>query len=266
MSNNKEPLFAEERQREIINLLKASKKLLVPELCSYFGVSPATIRNDLNDLEGRGLLTRTHGGAILRTQTGYEPVSAEKQVKNMEEKNCIAEAALKLVKDGDTLVLDTGTTILAFAEKLSAKHRLTVITNDIKIALLLEEKSDASIILPGGIIRRGYNCLLGPSTAGSLSGYRVDKAFMASNALSLNGASTPDPCQGAVKSAVIVIAAEIRLLCDSSRLGSDSFAVFAPLDRINTVVTDSGVSAEFAATLEAHDINLITAGKNNIAG
>lgn len=261
MSNVKEPLFAEERQREIIVLLKASKKLLVPELCTHFSVSPATIRNDLNDLEGQGLLTRTHGGAILRTQTGYEPLSAEKQVRNMSEKNSIADEAVKLVKDGDTLVLDTGTTILAFAERLTSKHRLTVITNDIRIALTLEEKTDASIILPGGIIRRGYNCLLGPSTAAGLVGYRVDKAFMAANALSLNGASTPDPGQAAVKVAFIGIAAETVLLCDSTKLGADSFAVFAPLDKINTVVTDSGVSAEFAASLEAHDINLIVAGK-----
>ena len=139
----KEPLFAQERQKEILALLEAEQKVLVPQLCRQFSVSPATIRNDLNDLEARGLLRRTHGGAIP---------TAQKTVRRMAEKQAIAACAAAMVENGETIAIDTGTTTLELARCLLARTGLTVGTNDLKIAALLEEQSDATIILIGGAV------------------------------------------------------------------------------------------------------------------
>ena len=129
-----EPMFAEERQNQILQLLRRQKKLLVSELCDTFGVSPATIRNDLNDLERQGLLRRTHGGAIAGTKINFEPTSVEKDVANREQKMAIGQAAAELVEEGDTIAVDTGTTTYYLAQALSGKSRLTVVTPDLVIA------------------------------------------------------------------------------------------------------------------------------------
>lgn len=158
----KEPLFAQERQKEILALLEAEQKVLVPQLCRQFSVSPATIRNDLNDLEARGLLRRTHGGAIPLSRTGLELTTAQKTVRRMAEKQAIAACAAAMVENGETIAIDTGTTTLELARCLLARTGLTVVTNDLKIAALLEEQSDATIILIGGCVRRGFHCTIGP--------------------------------------------------------------------------------------------------------
>ena len=131
------PLFAEERKGQILELLRQKSKLLVPELCDYFDVSPATIRNDLRDLENERKLKRTHGGAISLEKTSFELDSRHKEIRNMEQKRQIAACAAKLIEDGDTIILDTGTTTLELAKCLSGKRDLTIVLNDIEIASLL---------------------------------------------------------------------------------------------------------------------------------
>ena len=172
----KEPLFAEERKSRIIELLNENSKLVVPDLCDYFEVSPATIRNDLRELENGGLLKRTHGGAILNTKTGYELNSYQKGVKNLAAKQAIARYAVNLVDDGDTIAIDTGTTTLEFAKLLAGKNGITAVVNDIGIAKQLEENSDTNIILTGGILRRNFHCTIGPIAQKALEGLSVDKA------------------------------------------------------------------------------------------
>ncbi len=139
---NKEVLFAEERQSRILKLLKKEHKVLVPQLCELYGVSPATIRNDLNDMESRGLLKRTHGGAILNTKMGFEQNVEQKLTRNSREKEAIAKIAAEYVEDGDAIAIDTGTTTLAFARCLTEKKNLTVITNDLNIAAFLDAETE----------------------------------------------------------------------------------------------------------------------------
>ena len=154
------PLFAEERKGQILELLRQKSKLLVPELCDYFDVSPATIRNDLRDLENERKLKRTHGGAISLEKTSFELDSRHKEIRNMEQKRQIAACAAKLIEDGDTIILDTGTTTLELAKCLSGKRDLTIVLNDIEIASLLEESTQANLILIGGTLRHGFHCIL----------------------------------------------------------------------------------------------------------
>ena len=235
-------LFVEERKMKILEFIEEHRKATVIELCQQFKVSSATIRNDLRDLETAGLLIRTHGGAMVRTKTGLEPDMSLRKVQNLEEKRRIAEAALRLVEDGDTIILDTGTTTYELARLLGEKRNLTVVTNDLPIALLLEDFESVRVVLVGGMVRKKFHCTVASSFSGmnALSDLTVDKAFMAANGFSLEkGASTPDLNHSETKKLMISIAARVILLFDSSKMGRNSFAIFAPPDRIDAVVTDS---------------------------
>ena len=235
-------LFVEERKMKILEFIEEHRKATVIELCQQFKVSSATIRNDLRDLETAGLLIRTHGGAMVKTKTGLEPDMSLRKVQNLEEKRRIAEAALRLVEDGDTIILDTGTTTYELARLLGEKRDLTVVTNDLPIALLLEEFESVRVVLVGGMVRKKFHCTVASSFSGmnALSDLTVDKAFMAANGFSLEkGASTPDINHSETKKLMISIAAQVILLFDSSKMGRNSFAIFAPLNKIDAIVTDS---------------------------
>ena len=234
-------LFVEERKMKILEFIEEHRKATVIELCQQFKVSSATIRNDLRDLETAGLLIRTHGGAMVKTKTGLEPDMSLRKVQNLDEKRRIALAALRLVEDGDTIILDTGTTTYELARLLGEKRNITVVTNDLPIALLLEEFESVRVVVVGGMVRRKFHCTVASSFSGmnALSDLTVDKAFMAANGFSLEkGASTPDLNHSETKKLMISIAARVILLFDSSKMGRNSFAIFAPPDRIDAVVTD----------------------------
>ncbi len=253
----KELLFAEERQSRILKQLKKDRKVLVPQLCEQFGVSPVTIRNDLNDMETRGLLKRTHGGAILTSKTGFEQNTVQKLVKNQEQKDAIGKLAAALVEDGDILALDTGTTIWAFVRHLVEKRRLTVVTNDLQIASFLEEETDSTIVLAGGTVRRNYHCTIGPITLSCLEHLQVDKCFLATNGFTLErGLSTPDLQQAEVKRKLASLGEQRILLCDSEKMGSSSFVTVLPAQSIQTLVTDTGLDSAIQEQLEQAGIEV----------
>ena len=237
-----ESMFAEERKNAIAEYIHKNRKSTVSELCSIFKVSPATIRNDLNELENAGLLKRTHGGAIPNIKANYELNSNQKKVEHIREKEAIAKKALSYVEDGDTIAIDTGTTTLCFARQLVSKKNLTVVTNDIEIAGFLEDNSDADIVFIGGRLRRGFRCSVGPIALRCLEGLRVDKAFVASNSVSVkNGLTTPSIELAQIKTSFVNFAEEVYLLSDSSKFGRASFVKFADIHEITTIITDKGL-------------------------
>lgn len=240
MENSENSLYAEERKLQILELIKKRKKISVSELCDFFKVSSATIRNDLRDLQLKRLLIRTHGGAIEKIKMGFELDSEQKETQYYTQKQNIAKTALKLIEDGDKIILDTGTTTLELAKLLNGKKDITVVTNDIEIARVLEEYDNMQILLMGGIIRKKFHCTVGLQGKDLYSGLMADKAFMGANALSLvNGASTPDINQAQIKKTMIAMANKIILLCDSSKIGKVSFVQFTAVEQIDTIITDS---------------------------
>lgn len=254
-------MFAEERKIKILEFINEHKKATVVVLCDYFKVSSATIRNDLRELEKEKLLIRTHGGAMIKIKTGYELDPYIKQVKNLEEKQKIAQSAINLIEDGDTIILDTGTTTLELAKLLKRKRDITVVTNDLIIALFLEDISTVNIIFIGGIIRKNYHCTVTFGQIGNkmLSGLNVDKAFMTANNFSYKkGATTPDINQAETKKDLISIASNIILLCDSSKLGNTSFVQFATLEQIDKLVTDK-IRDNDKKVLEESGVDVIVA-------
>ena len=253
------PVFAEERQNKILSLLKVKNKLLVNDLCKEFNVSPATIRNDLNQLEKSGLLKRTHGGTMLCMKIMTEPTLSQKNNSNSEQKQRIAEYAAQFVENGDTIAIDTGTTTYSFAQLLSNKHNLTVITTDIHIATLLEDFLGVSVVLAGGKLRKGFSCTTGAITNSLLASFNVDKLFLATNAVSPSGSlCTPDIEQAQVKKSLIKMGKEVFLLCDSSKFDRQSFVEFGTLDEVDNIITDSNLSPEIFNRLQSKNISIAT--------
>lgn len=143
-------MFAEERQQKILELLEKNSSTKVKELARMFDVSESTIRRDLQDMEEKGLLKRTHGGAVRIKKMIFEPTFKEKEDKSQKEKLIIAKTAASLIEDNDTIILDSGTTTLGIARCLEAKD-ITVITNSIDIASELSERDDIELVITGGL-------------------------------------------------------------------------------------------------------------------
>lgn len=254
-------MYAEERKIKILELLSADKKVTVDQLTQLLNVTGATIRADLRSLEKANALTRTHGGAILAVKTRYEMDMQQREVKSLEEKQKIALAALAYIEDGDTLVLDTGTTTMELARLLNQRKRLTVATNDILIALALEKAETVETILLGGIVRRGFHCTTNIKSNQTVSELTVDKAFMGTNSYSiLKGATTPDIQQAEAKKSMIAMSSKVFLLCDSSKLGRVSFAQFAQPAEIQILITDR-MSPTERRNFEKKGIEVVVAGQ-----
>jgi DeoR family transcriptional regulator, fructose operon transcriptional repressor len=253
------PLFVEERKMRIIEFVEEHRKATVAELCEHFGMSSATIRNDLRDLENSNLVLRTHGGVMVKTKTGLELNSNQKVDQHLEAKKRIARAALAMIEDGDTIILDTGTSTLELARLLGERRGVTVVTNDLSIALVLEQQPETTTVFMGGIVRKNFHCTVSIGDAGAqiMPGLVVDKAFMGTNGLSLNrGATTPDISTAQTKKVMVTMASAVVVLCDSSKLGRDSFAQFAPFDQIDTIMTEACSKAE-KDRLEEHGVAVV---------
>lgn len=261
---NKEVLFAEERRAEIVRLVNESKKVLVPDLIEHFSVSPATIRGDLRDLETAGLIKRTHGGAIPSdfSKVGFEPDSSAKNVEHLAEKRLIAHKAAAMVEDGDIIILDTGTTTLEMARLLRDKRNVTVIVNDIEIALCLEPFEGINVIVIGGTLRKKFHCTIGPFAAGLLSELNVDKAFLGTNAFSAQkGCTTPDINTAEIKKIMVQVAAQVIVLCDSSKIGKNSFVQFVPTQEIDALITDDQVDERLLQELTEQGVEVHVTGR-----
>ena len=237
-------LFTEERQDEIINLLKERKSVTVQNLSDYFGVSGATIRTDLSVLEKKGCLRRTHGGAVLpkSVETYLQELGIHER-SHFQEKKAIAEAALKYVSSHETILIDNGTTISAFCTALagSSLSGLTVYSNDLYGMQILESKENCELHLIGGCIRSGFHYTYGQQVLDELGSYHFKKLFLATSAVSADGLTTVNSDLAAVKRAMINASEEVILLADSSKFGQVGFQKFADLSQVDLLITDSGI-------------------------
>lgn len=256
--NMGQPLFAEERQHKIIELLNRKSKVNVLELTSLFDVSAATVRSDLRHLEQEGKLIRTHGGALSESKAGFEPGTVAKRDINREVKKGLAATAAELIEEGDTIILDAGTTTYHLASLITLRD-VTVVTNDLEIARVLADSQAVTTIMLGGMIRPSVHCTIGGPSLKMLEELSVDRAFMGTNSFSLSkGATTPNLEQAAVKRAMIGCASEVVLMCSQRKMNRTSFAQFASMEEIDTLVIDT-ITDEQKRKLDEHDIHVITA-------
>jgi DeoR family fructose operon transcriptional repressor len=246
LKRGKRPVvFAGERRQKILDIINSNKSVSVPELCDRFGVSPSTIRNDLRELESTNQLKRTHGGAIANFKTSYEPLPSFKETIMLEQKNAIAQTALSFIEDGDSIAITTGTTTRTLLQLMTTKKKLTIITNDIKFAVWLEENTDFTIVLIGGFLRNKYHYTRSPLESPLLKLLNIDKLFLSCNGVNYqNGVTTPDIELALNTKSLIEASCEVFLLCDSSKVGQVTFAQISPLEDIDVLITDDGIQDE----------------------
>jgi len=244
-----------------MELLTARKSVAVGELSEEFNVAQETIRRDLKKLEEEGLVQRIHGGAVLSGLNGGTLPFNIRAEARQEEKAAIAEAAAALVKSGDTILLDSGTTTTQIARRIRNIKDLIVVTNALNIAIELAGIPDISVNVTGGCVRGTEFCLLGPETEKSLRRIRVDKAFVAASGVSLDhGLAVADGFSAAVKSAMVDAARRAILVVDSSKFGDTALLSYAPIDSIGTMITDAGIAREIVDELRSRNIEVILAG------
>lgn len=235
---------AEERQQAILHLLNTRGRLAIGELSTRFSVSDMTIRRDLAQLEADGLLRRTHGGAI-RTQSGsFEPPLAMRARFNAEAKRAIAADVAGQLDDGQTLVLDGGSTGIAIAEALVGR-RLTVCALNLQAAAILAASAQTSVMVPGGRVRHGEQSLVGPAAERTLADHRFDTFVMTVSAIDATAGLTEWNVEdAAIKRAALASSGRCIVACDSSKFGQTAFARIGGLDTADLIVTDSALDAE----------------------
>ena len=238
--SNSQTVFSEERKREILRLLSQKSKVTVQELVDRFKVSSATIRTDLRDLSEQKMLKRTHGGAINNAKLVSETPIDERSATRVDAKQKIAQAALQFIEEGDCIILDTSTTVVELANLLTRFSNLTVITNDLVIARIVERIPGMALIFLGGTVRNGFHCTVGPMTLAMLQHLTVDKLFVAADGFSLDrGVTTTDILQAESKRGMIKSAKHVYLLADSSKWNLAALARFADLKEIEAWIVES---------------------------
>jgi len=236
------PVLNEERRRAILDLLTHQGRVLVTELAGKFETSQVTIRKDLEILHTHGLVHRTHGGALPARDGALEdPTLREKEKLHRQEKLRIADSAAEKVKEGQVLILDSGTTTTAIARALRNFKNLTIITNAVNIAAELAGTA-VEVILTGGTLRKNSFSLVGPIAEETLHRLSADLLFLGVDGFDVHyGLSTPNLLEAKVNRVMVEVAKKTVAVCDSSKFGRRSLSLIAPPSALQEVITDRGV-------------------------
>jgi DeoR family fructose operon transcriptional repressor len=251
-------MFLMERQQKIHEMVKERNSVQVNELAAIFEVSESTIRRDLQEMEALGLLARTHGGAMDISRMNYEMTFKEKEIENIEEKKTIGEVAAAMIKDGETIILDCGTTTLEIAKRITARN-ITVITNSIDIASELSDKENIELIVAGGNLRYITRALVGPLAETVLNSFRVDKAFIGANGISKkDGFTTPNLMEAKMKRTMVEVAAKSYIVADSSKFNKVCFSIICGIKKVSSIITSDTLDEELITQFKELGVEMIT--------
>jgi len=241
-----EMLF-EARQRKIIELLERLGSVKVSNLARDLGISRVTVRRHLDILSKQMPIIRVRGGALSNKEgTSYEPGYDAKSEKYLEIKQKIGSLAASLVNSGETLMIDAGSTTWQVASSLIGKSKLSVVTNDIKIALLLANTSDINVYLIGGKIRPYLFSSLGSSAEEYIKGFNVNKLFLGADSVDIEkGITNANAEESNLKQEMICSAEEVILVADSSKFDKVSFAKVSDFSKIDYVISDKKLPKKY---------------------
>ena len=257
MNRNRDPLMAEERRQRILAVLRAEGRVLVGNLSELFSVSQITIRKDLDVLQERGLVQRSHGGALpAYSDALLDPTVQEKQKLHTAEKERIAAAAVKLVREGSCVMLDSGTTTAAIALELRKLSSLTIITNAIDIAADLAN-TNFEVILTGGTLRKNSFSMVGPIAEDFLKEVHADILFLGVDGFDLEiGLTTPNLLEARVNRAMASSSHQVVAVCDSTKFSRRSMSRIMPVTEVHHVITDTGLPESIAEALRSQNIKV----------
>ncbi len=228
------------RRELILETLRGNNRFVtVQQLARDLYVSEATIRRDLTALENARLLRRTRGGAVLlEGSAGDDPLNFREN-RNVTQKQIIAQYALRYVKNGMTLFLDSSSTVYALARGLGAFSGLRVVTTGLKTAMLLSEQPSVQVMCTGGALREGSKSLVGQAAQDFVARLNADAAFMSCRGFSLrHGACETSEDEYYIKRLFIQNSKQCYLMCDSTKMDADYLFCTAPLARFSAVITE----------------------------
>jgi DeoR family transcriptional regulator, fructose operon transcriptional repressor len=255
-------VYPEERQQAIASLVISKGRASVVDLAQAYDVTTETVRRDLAVLDRAGIVRRVHGGAVpVRALRVVEPGVMERESTRADYKDAIARAAIDFLPvSGGSVLLDAGTTTGRVAAVLPSDRDLVVVTNSVPVAARLAAMPSVSLQLLGGRVRRVTQAAVGEPTLRVLETLRVDVAFIGTNAISVgHGVSTPDSEEAAVKRAMVRSANYVVVVADSSKVGREDLMSFAPIDKVDVLITDSEVSASDRAALTDRGVEVVLA-------
>ncbi len=253
-------MLPNQRRQEILEMIREDGHAKVMQLSKIFKVTEVTIRQDLEKLEKEGYIEREHGGAYLKNiGLNVKNITLRNQ-EHLVEKEAIARKAVEFIHDGDTIILDSGSTTTEIAKLLLGFKNLTVITNSLNIALTLGADPEINLVITGGEFKAPTLSLTGQKAADFFNDLHVDKLFLATAGITLKaGLTYPSISDIVVKRAMIESANTVYLVADSSKIGKSSFASLGALSLIDYLITNSNISKEDSLRLQQNDIRLIIA-------
>lgn len=247
------------RRAHIIETINQDGKVTVPDLSEKYGVSVVTIRNDLIQLERKKLLIRTHGGAIREQRVGFDFAVSQKAEMHPEEKLRIANKAIEFIKNGDTIILDSGSTTQQIAKQLKIFKNLTVVTNALNIVANLSDFESIEIVIPGGYLRKKSLSLIGPIAEKGINNFYADKLFLAVDGIDAEyGITTPNMEEAHLNRLMIERSKEIFVVTDSSKFEKRSLAFITGLENIDTLITDKNIPEKQKILCQNKNVNVIT--------
>ena len=259
MQSSKSKDLAPQRLEELRGILGQNRVVRVEELTRQLGVSAATIRRDLGELEKLGEVRRVYGGAVSTGGRLDEPLFDDKTSVAAAEKRRIAETAATYIKPNDTIYLDGGSTVLELARLLKDRSNITIVTNSLRAAVELAGRGPR-LILVGGELRRLAQTTVGPLTRFMIQELHVDKAFMGTIGLTLaEGLTTTDPTEAYTKELVMEHARETILLADSSKAHKISFTRAGRLEKIRVLITDKSIDRRLSKELRKQGMEVVIA-------
>lgn len=260
MKENGSILNAAERRKRSFEVLTERGHVSVASLSEQFGVSEVTIRKDLQYLEERNLLMRTHGGAMRLDYLVKEQTLEEKGQKYQEQKVRIGKAAANLVEDGDTLILDAGTTVLQVARHLRGKRNLTILTSSVAVAYEVMRMPEVELLMLGGNVRSSSAAVVGHYAEQMVRDHSFRKLFLAVDGFDIDrGLTTTHTMEAHLNRIMIESAMQTIAVFDSSKFGRRGLCGICPVDSIDTVVTDDQAPDNVRRRLEEKDVNVILA-------
>ncbi|MFE3582707.1 DeoR/GlpR family DNA-binding transcription regulator [Streptomyces vinaceus] len=232
-------MFAAERRQLILEMVRANGAVSLRELARVVQTSEVTVRRDVRALEAEGLLDRRHGGAVLPGGFTRESGFPQKSHLATAEKTAIADVAASLVEEGEAVVVGAGTTTQELARRLARVPGLTVVTNSLLVAQALAHANRVEVVMTGGTLRGSNYALVGSGAEQSLQGLRVSRAFLSGSGLTAErGLSTSNMLSASVDRALVQAAAEVVVLADHTKLGTDTMFQTVPTDVMTRLVTD----------------------------
>lgn len=247
-----------QRRVKILNLIREDGQAKVQELSKIFKVTEVTIRQDLEVLENMGYIQREHGGAFLKDVDSFARTGQLLNQNHIEEKREIAQKALELINEEDSIILDSGSTTTEIAKLLVNYRSLTVITNALNIALILGENHGINLIVTGGEFKAPTLSLTGKMAADSFKDIHANKLFLATAGISSDMRLTyPSLSDLIVKSAMIKSADIVYLVADSSKIGISSLANLGSISLVQTMITDSKITSEGIERIKKKNVEIL---------